>query len=343
MERDKLDNQIEGQMDIYDLGDPPERLFAVSKIFARARKNMTLAEQKTFVYALSQMKFKEKANSNIVYLDKKMLARILGVNADSDHLSANINRVIKDLPIHSFIQIADEDRKLYDNGTVITRVTVRERNLVRIKFEEEYLSLFTGLDNNYLTMWSSDIFGMKNIRAVQFYELLRQETDTRKSVNSISLGVKAIKEMFGIPADGKGSYMRERGGFNRTEFEKKVIDPICEDLMKTKMIQLVVRTEDGKPYEKIKRGRKVDGYKFYWAYTSHPAVLPAQEVARIQERIDEDPRVLKVAKDIISGEKKRSEKEEQGNKNRFNNFQQREYDETVFRKLAQLDGPKKDE
>ena len=330
MQRDKLDNQIEGQMSIDDLFEPPERLFAVSKIFARARKNMTLAEQKTFVYALSRIRFKEKAKSNIVYLDKKVLAGILGVDADSDHLSANINRVIKNLPIHSFIEIDNADRKFYDSGTVVTRVTMGERNLVRIKFEDEYLSLFTGLDSDYLTMWSSDIFGMKNIRSVQFYELLRQETDTRKHINSIALGVKAIKEMFNIPREGKGSYMREKGGFNRTEFEKKVIDTVCEDLQKTKMIQLVLLPGSGKPYEKIRNGKRIDGYRFYWTYTSHPGVATAAEVAQLQERIDRDPEVLKVAKDIVKGGKKK-------NKNSFNNFTSREITDDLIRKLEQAD------
>lgn len=324
MQKELLDNQIEGQMTIDDLFEPPERLFAVSKIFARARKNMTLAEQKTFVYALSQVKFKEKAKSNVVYLDKKVLANVLGAATDSGHITASVRRAIKDLPKNSFIEIDDDDRELYDSGTIITRVTMGKKNVVRIKFEDEYLSLFTGLDSDYLTMWSSDIFGMKNIRSVQFYELLRQETDTRKRINSIALGVKAIKEMFDIPKEGKGSYMREKGGFNRTEFEKKVIDTVCDDLQKTKMIQLVLLPGSGKPYEKIRNGKRIDGYRFFWTYTSHPGITSAAEPAHIQEGTDqEEPKTKSVAK----GRKR---------KNSFNNFKQREYDfEELERQLLQ--------
>lgn len=328
MQRDKLDNQIEGQMTIDDLFEPPEQLFAVSKIFARARKNMTLAEQKTFVYALSQVKFKEKAKSNIVYLDKKILANIIGVATDSGHINASVNRAIKDLPRHSFIEIDSEDRDLYDSGTIITRVTMGKKNVVRIKFEDEYLSLFTGLDNNYLTMWSSDIFGMKNIRSVQFYEFLRQETDTRKHINSIALGIKAIKEMFNIPKEGKGSYMREKGGFNRSEFEKKVIDSVCEELQKTKMIQLVVLPGSGKPYEKIKNGKRVDGYRFYWVFTSHPAVATAPESAQIPERADHDPETPKATK---------RQRAKTNKTNKFKNFQQREISDEMIRQLEQAD------
>lgn len=342
MGNDKLDSEIDGQMSIEDLLDPNEKLIAVSEIFARARKNMTLAEQKTFTYALSQVRFKEKAKTNIVYLDKKKLAKILGIEADPKHISRNIHRAIRELAPHSFIEIADEDKDLYDDGTVVTRITMRERNLVRVKFESEYLPLFTELDSGYLTMWSSDIFGLKNIRSLQFYELLRQKTDVKKSVNSISLGIKHIKEMFNIPKDGKGSYMREKGGFNRTEFEKKVIDIICNDLQKTKMIQLVVNP-DGKAYEKVKNGRKIDGYRFTWTFSKYPAVASANEVKQIQDRVDKDPEILKVAKDIIKGDSKKKERTGASSKNGFNNFQQRQYGNDIFQKLAQVDRPKKDE
>ena len=323
MSKDKFDNQIEGQMTIEDLYSPPDKLVAVSRVFASARKEMSLAEQKTFVFALTELKFTEEAKTNIVYMDKKALAKVIGINSDPDHLSINLRRAIEELPRHSFIEIANEDKDLYDSGTVITRVTIF-RNRVRLKFEEEYLGFFTGLSKNYITLWSSDIFGMNSKRSVQFYEFLRQETDSRKKINSIGLGIKALKEMFGIPKEGKGSYVRDKGGFNRTEFERKVIDPICEDLRKTRMIQLVMQP-DGKPYEKVRSGRRVDGYRFYWQYSSHPSVATAAEVTEIQERVDKDPQVLKVAKDIVDGEKKQKKKkqgtffyeEHQGNEERI--------------------------
>lgn len=305
MSKDQLDNQTEGQISIADLYDPPERLCAVSRIFARARKNMSLAEQKTFVYTLSQLDFKETAETaktNVIYLDKKTLAEIVGVHSDTDHLSVHLNDSIKNLPLHSYIQISDKDKDLYASGCVVSSI-VMLKNRVRIRFTEDFIPLFKGLTTNYITLWSTDIFNMTSKRSVQFYEYLRQITDTRKDVNDVGLGVKAIKEMFDIPKDGKGSYMRKDGHFDRPAFERYVIDPICEDLSKCKMISLVIQP-DGKYYEKIKRGNRVDGYRFYWTYTSHPAVASAAEVKELQERVDKNPQVLKVAKDIVKGDKK---------------------------------------
>ena len=328
--KEKLDGEIIGQMTLDEIISPPERLFAVSRIFARARKDMTLAEQKTFVYALSELKFTEEAKTQFVKLDKKVLAGILGIKSDPDHLSGEIYKNIRELPKHSYIEINEKDLDLQSSGFMITAVT-RFRNVVRLRFNEEYLGLFTGLSANYITMWSSDIFQMQSRRSVQFYELLRQETDTRDDVNEYALGVKALNEMVGIPKDGEGSYMRKDGHFDRTAFEKRVIDPLCDDLKNCKMIGLIMQS-DGKYYEKVKQGNRVLGYRFYWTFSACPGLAAAEEVHKIQERVDKNPAVLKVAKDILKGDKKKKSGDP-AKGSQFNNFQQRNYSEEFFRKL----------
>ena len=316
--RGELDNQFDGQMTIADFFEPPEKLFAVSRVFARARKEMSLAEQKTFVYALTQMRFTEEPESNYVRLDKKVLANILGIHSDTNHLSVDVYDNIRDLDAHSRIEIIDKDIEFYANGFLITSV-ISFKNFIRLRFNEDFLPLFTGLTTNYLTMWSSDIFKMTSARSVKFYERLRELTDTREQVNQYGFGIKALKELFGIPKEGKGSYMRSQGGFNRSEFEKKVIDPICEDLKRCRMINLVVQP-DGKYYEKLKHNGLVDGYAFYWTYTSHPAVKSAEEVRQIQKRVDEDPQILKVAGDIIDGKENPKKKEKKQKTAQYNDF-----------------------
>ena len=318
---DEFDTQIDGQMSIVDLYEPPERLFAVHRIFAKARKEMNLAEQKTFVYALTQLKFTEEAKSPYVYMDKKTLARIVGITSDIDHMSVDLYRAIKDLPRHSFIEIINEEHDYFESGIIVTRVAML-KNRVRLKFDDDYIKLFTNLSQGYITMWSTDIFQMRSERSVRFYEILRQLTDTRLDVCQHGWGIRKLKEMFDIPKEGKGSYMRKDGHFDRPAFEKYVIDPLCEDIAKCKMINLLVQS-DGKYYEKVKRGNRVDGYRFYWTFTEHPSIATAEEVHQIQQRVDKDPTVLKVAKDILKGEQK---KRKSPDKKPFNQFEQNQYD-----------------
>ena len=82
-----------------------------------------------------------------------------------------------------------------------------------------------------------------------------------------------------------------------------------------------VKQANGGFYNKLKQGNRVIGYEFYWTYSAYPRVAPATEVKQIQERVDKNPQVLKVAKDIVDGEKKPKNK-----KNKFNDFDQRKYD-----------------
>ncbi len=304
-----FDGDIKGQMDIEELYAPPERLVAVSKIFARARKTMSLAEQKTFIYALSQLDWSKPIDKQrpILHLDKRVLQQILGYKSDNTDVSQHMWDAIRDLASHSYVQIANRDRGIYDCGFIVTRITMlKNADHIRIRFNEEYLPLFSGLDRDYITMWSTDIFKMSNKRSVQFYELLRQMSYEQYEVSpgtySYGWGIRALKEKFDIPKDGKGSYMSD-GHFQRTHFERRVLDPICEDLLKCTMIRLVIQP-DGKPYEKVKEGYRVSGYQFTWTFTKYPKVADASEVKEIQERVDKNPQILKVAKDIVTGEKK---------------------------------------
>lgn len=190
------------------------------------------------------------------------------------------------------------------------------KNRVRIKFEEEYLPLFAGLTTNYITMWASDLLNMTSIRTLKFYEYLRMRTYTTDSSHDVLIGVKEFKTIFDIPKTGEGSYTEKNGHFSRAHFERRVIDPLCEDMQHCKMIKLIMQP-DGKYYVKEKQGSRVAGYRFFWDFSARPGIAAADEVKKIQERVDADPRVLKVAKDLVNGEKK-SEK--------AGGFEQRVYD-----------------
>ena len=275
MHRDEFDDQIEGQMTIEDLFQPPEKLFAVHRIFARARKSMTLAEQQTLVFALTQIRFTGDIPEQMeVNIDKRQLAAAIGMKTDADHLSVDLYKKLKNISKNSMIEIADEDKAVYSSGVLITDIN-----------------------------------------------RLRQLTDTRYDICSHGWGVKQLKELFGIPKDGPGSYMRKDGHFDRPAFERYVIQPLCDDLQKCKMISLVIQP-DKKFYEKVKVGKRVVGYRFYWVFTSSPKVASAKEVHEIQERVDKNPAVLKVAKNLLDGESRGTGSK----KNEFNQFEQNKYD-----------------
>lgn len=308
--------ECEGQISFFDNHEPEQTMIAVSRIFARAAKEMSVAEWKTAIYALTQVRWTER-NPGVVVLDKKELARIVGVNSDANHRSVDLNRKIGELPKHSFIQFSDKDRGVYDNGVFISRITMLNES-VRVVFQPEYLPLFQELnkDGNYITMWASDLFQMRSERSILFYEDMRYRSDTRNPGNYNIYSTREIKELLSIPKDGKGSYTDSNGKLNRYMFERKVLGPIVEDLVKCRMINLHVNP-DGSYWEKVKKNGHVVGYRFEWDVSTHPRIASAKEVAEFAQ----DPMTIKVAKDILAGKKNPSKKS-----NSFNNFEQNIYD-----------------
>ena len=272
---DTSDLETAGQISLEEYLSEESQLVAVSKIFARAKKEMNLMEQKTFTYALTLVRFKSELKSTQIPVNKKRLAEILCLKSDSNHLSGNLYEAIKSLSDHSHIEITQEDRlylksrgdkestaMLLGNGYIISNVFRYEDSII-IEFSETYLKLFTKLleDKNFITLWAEDIFSMQSSRSVDFYEYLRTITDSKSKTNDVLISVKKFKELFNIPKDGKGSYMRSTGHFDRSAFEKQVIQPICDDLAKCKMLNLMMQP-DGKYFVKEKKGNRVQGYRF---------------------------------------------------------------------------------
>lgn len=258
-------------------------LFAVSRIFAEAHKQMNVYEYKAFTLGLSRIDWTQPCPDTI-YLDKKELVSVLGINPDTDHASQEIWKLLHDMPKHSFIEFSEKGK--YSISGNFVRTIAKFKNVVRIRVEDEFFGCFGNLDgkkevSKYITMWSADIYSMRSERSVLFYELLRDNSDTRLTINSGTVGIKKFKEMFNIPKEGKGSYMRDKGGFDRTQFEKRIIDPICEDLAKTEMIRLHL-TPEGKYYEKVKQGNRVMGYKFYWSIQDPKPKLEEPEPEEVE-------------------------------------------------------------
>lgn len=240
-------------------------LFSISRIFVEAHKQMTIAEYKTFALALSQIDW-TKPCPDTLYIDKKKLAKAVGINSDANHLSQDLKRSIGQLPRHSYIEFDEIGKEFYVSGNFV-RTIIMQRNLVRIRLENDFLGLFGNLDgkskaSQYIKMWSGDIFELKSERAVILYEYLRDQSDSRCALNCKDISTRKLKELFDIPKDGPGSYMR-KNGFDRSNFEKYVLDPICAELSKTRMVKLAI-LPNGKYYEKLKKGMRVVAYEFKW-------------------------------------------------------------------------------
>ena len=261
-----------------------DRIFAVSKDFARAIKAFSKNELKTLIYALSKINFRTEMELKME-IDKYELAEFLGFDLLSENLSQNLFSEIKEMPEHSKLQFRDKAKHVSFSGFLIDFVK-RDRDKIIISFEKEAISYFSNLlDGNFIVMLTNDIRRMATSRAIALYEYLRLHSDTRKT-NTCILSTEELKLIFKVPDEGKGSYTDANYHFQRTRFENQVLIPACEELSKCQLIKLVINNEHY--YKKIKNRSFVKGYQFTWVIDELYFTSPNSNVSPITENMQID-------------------------------------------------------
>lgn len=313
----------------------PDQMVGVSKVFARAKKKMSIEEFKTFVYCLCRVRWTEPEMPKSVYLDKKTLAKMLKISTDPVNIARNLRLKIGDMVDHSIITFSSEDKKKWERGALVTRVAINEERVVVVDFNPRYAGLFCNLKKDFIMIWVTDIIKMNYERSFNLYEFLRLHCDTRVT-NARIFSIEQLRDIFDIPADGAGSYLRKDGRFDRHAFETKVLDPICADMLKCKMVQLVMQTDKGGnelPYRRVKEGRRLIGYELVWEVTDRPGISDAHEAQETKRLIEKNPKILKIARDAAAGVKRGSAATK---KNQFTEMETNQYDfEALERELIE--------
>lgn len=306
-------------------------LIAFSKAFARASNNMTMQERKLCAIYLSKLRWTNTNNDLEIWIDKREIMEKLGSKIDSSDQSAYLRKLAQNMVHHAEIHFDGADAEEWEDMPLFTR-RKSTRGKLMVELYRGIMPHLEGLQQqrDYITIWLQDILvcpsNIDGQRAAKLYEDLRLHSDTR-GTNKRVLSTKDIKEMFNIPKDGKGSYMRtkEQGGFNRAAFEKYVLDPVFAILAKCQHVALCDYGKDakGKPvyYTKVKQGGRVQGYQMEYYINMYPNKIRKDTLIDVQAK----PEVLKVAQDIIDS-KKAAAKSGAGKPkpNTFNNFHQRE-------------------
>ena len=228
-----------------------DSFFVESRKYALGVKHFKANEWKIIAYALSEINFKEPMPKEVV-LEKSIIEKVLRVGMDTNleanikHRSSMVSKALKDIVEHSLVEFGEGDAM-----RVIEKVDSSLIGKIIITFTNESLSLFGNLKpGDYIDLRTMDILQMRSSRSIALYEHLRCLGHTKEE-RDYTFGTKYLKEVFGMPREGKHSYMRGKGGFDRTKFEKKVLIPSCREVMKTKMINLTSYNDDT-IYEKIR-------------------------------------------------------------------------------------------
>lgn len=296
-------------------------LIAISKTLARAKDGMSMQEKKLMAICLSKIEWKNVANNLEIWMDKEEIMELLGSTIDSSDRSTYLRKLAQETVRHSELHFSGKDKDEWEDMPLFTR-RKSTKNQLMMELYQGAADLVQGLDCEYITLFLRDILrfdsNIDGLRAYTLYEHLRMNSDNRRT-NTRIISTKEFKELFNIPKDGKGSYMRENGGFDRANFEKRVIEPVLKMLGACEHVVLHERGRkpNGEPlyYAKIKKHGLVQGYELMYTINKYPRAIKPETIIDVQE----NPVDLKIAQDVKEGKKKPK-------KNKFNNFDGRKYD-----------------
>lgn len=295
-------------------------LIAISKVLARSKDGMTMQEKKLCCIFLSKIAYKREGNEREIWIDKREIMEKLGSDIDSSHQSVYLRELSRSMVMHSELQFSGKDAEEWtDMLLFVTRKSTRGK--LMLKLNDDAMPLLEGLQKDYITLFLGDILkfdpDIDGRRAYTLYEYLRLNSDTRKMC-SHTFSVKDFKEMFGIPMEGKGSYIRSDGTLGRKPFEQKVIEPVLTILSRCEHVKLhEIVGEDGKRsfYRKIKNGNRVQGYELTYSVVMSGTPEARQRILEQKPEQTSEPKPRKTKKPVA-----------QPVQTRFHNFEQRQYD-----------------
>lgn len=309
-----------------NIDDKPstDRLFAISKAFARSKDGMTITEKKLCCIYLSKLEWKNLNNEREIWVDKSEIMEALGSKIDTTDQSTYLRKLSQNMVHHSEMHFQGADRNEWEDVPIFTNRRSTKGKLM-IKLNEDAMPHLENLSCDYITLFLKDILNFPNTvegqRAYKLYEYLRTNSDTRRKECSTILSTKKIKELFDIPFKGEGSYIRKDGSLDRKNFEKRVIEPVLNILAECSHVVLFDYGRNQKNervlYEKIKKNGMVEGYEITYCINMTCKKIKPKTIIEMRN----NPHIEKIAQDILNGNNKKPAKN-----TKKGGFTNREYD-----------------
>lgn len=271
MKPKKLDFNTSDALPMERPKEPKNSLFdevtAISRSLAKTQINWNVEEKKLFMAILTHIRWTESGNSTVIELNKRELVKALRLEIDSSDQSRYLREAFRKLARDSEVHWTDpEDKQLWrDDFLILSRWS--SRGSIFVQINDRFMPHLENLIRNtpFLTFWSSDVYGFKSRFSFLLYEELRLHYDNQHLTNYRQYSTQELKRIFQL---SKTDYMRskEQGGFNRTGFERQVLNVAIDEINKTRTMQIIANGISKKGnmlfYKKIKKDGLIVAYEF---------------------------------------------------------------------------------
>lgn len=236
-------------------------LIATSRAMIKTITNWRPEYRKLFVMCLTKIDWKKANNNSVIELSKSEVMEILNFDSESSEQSRLLRSLFKKFQYASWI----ENEEILDQGFIIYHVNSRKRGKITININPEIMPHLENLieKRNYLKMWSDDQYQFKSKFAFALYDAIQLRYDFRYSRNYIQFTTSQLKEIFRL---NEKDYIRKDGQFDRTNFEKKVLNVAISEINTSQMMKFryngLNRKREPIYYEKRKKDGYVESYMF---------------------------------------------------------------------------------
>ena len=242
--------------------------FGVSKKASIDMVRFNGKEWRALAYILKHIDFTKPLPTEPIYIDKKELAEAIGIFTDYNNRANWLKKDIGNLVMHSVVDVIIDEEGNTIQISLLQAAGPISRNQYVVQFTESAKPFFGDLrDGEYVNLLAYDFDKLNDDRAIQLYNLMRLKTKYEKGKKPYGewvLYANKLKQMFNIPFSGRGAYM-DKDGFNRRNFELKVIKPALERIdQNSKLIKLIHNDTEEVLYEKIKTKVGGTGYRIKW-------------------------------------------------------------------------------
>lgn len=237
------------------------KVIAMSNILAEKNTHFTETQQKLFYVSIASLRNGVNIHDE-VEINKQELLNFLGLENDNNRYS-KLKKELKQLMDNSFIRFEDKDG--YSSGFIIYNAKVT-RSTVYIRINSYYLPLLQNLSDNFVRFLNDDLVGLKCKNSMMLYQNLMKDKWKMSCADflGIDYSTTQLKEMLGL---SKEAYTNKNGNFNRGDFERRALNKAIEELNKKAKCIKNLR------YTKVKKGNRVQYYKFTFDYTDPQNVV----------------------------------------------------------------------
>lgn len=248
------------------------RTFARAKVECTGMKRWSCQQNKLFELVLSKIDWKTGNNPNSIELFPSDIIEAIGWDIDENNISSMMSQIKQefvDMGKSSWITVSNPYTRVSVSDVLIIHVE-NDGRVIKVGLNPHFMPHFERLYNmaedcgiTFILFLANELFAFKSKYSLPLLMELRSCGKTGNAINQHEMTTAQLKKLFGMSEEDYTVFEKQKGKvkFDRSKFEKRVLDRALAEINNTNMINLIPG-EEGNYYTKVKENNQVKKYVF---------------------------------------------------------------------------------